>query len=121
MRAIKLTKRFPGKGAYFNPGSYLVPEHLTELEARLAVTDGYGERIGDQGEVDALLADFRKACDPASRKGSAPEDKSAGAAPENKQEVGGGAAGSGGGERSEPAGARTLTSRSAKGARSSGK
>lgn len=109
MRAINITKRFPGRTRTFDLGTYLVPEHLSKLEARMAVRDGYGHEATDQTEVDQLVTDFRKRAAGGERKGPAPEDKQRGPAPENKREVGGEDAGGDSGIGPKPGGARSLT------------
>lgn len=117
MRAIKITKRFPARNRNYDPGLYLVPEDISALEAKLAQSDGYGEEATDQKEVDHAVQEFRKRT-VAARKGPSPENKLAGgdgSAPENKQEVDGSPAGSGGGAGAKPGGARTLTTQTATG------
>jgi hypothetical protein len=94
MRILELSEDFRGVNTKFTPGRWKVPDQISENEARMAVADGAG-RFVTGTEDESKPAGFPG-------KGGDLEDKGRGAAPENKQQVGSGAASGDSGERAQP-------------------
>lgn len=98
MQILELTETFAGVNTKFSPGRWKVPDQISETEARMAVADGVGRFVtGTEDEKEAGRFPG---------KGRDLENKGRGSAPENKQQVGGGAAGGDSGERAQPSASR---------------
>lgn len=107
MAIFEIKTAWSGKDQTFHPGRYRVPEQLSKSEARCARADGAGKYVSgpEAAREDATFPGGKR---------PAPENKSRGAAPDNKSEVGKLSPGDRGGTGAKP-GARTLTTGSAGG------
>lgn len=95
MKIFEITRAWAATHGTLHPGRYRVPDQLSKIEARCAIADGAGKFVSGQ-EDDDTGATF-----PGGKR-SAPDNKSRGAAPDNKSEVGKLSAGDSGGAGAKP-------------------